>query len=48
VNVVIEKLQIQEECPLSKSYNINGVPIVEEEDAGELYLAMRQNGIVKF
>jgi hypothetical protein len=45
--VVTKKLQIQEENHLSKSYNINGVPIVEKEDAGDLYLKMKLDGIDK-
>jgi len=30
---------------LSKSYNINGVPIVEEGDPGDLYLVINIDGI---
>jgi hypothetical protein len=45
VNVVIKKLQIQEENHLSKSYSINGVAIVEEGDPGDLYLVMNLDGI---
>jgi len=47
VNAVIEKLQIQEENHLRKSYSINGVAIVEEEDSGDLYLVMNLDGIDK-
>jgi len=41
------KVADQEENHLSKSYRINGVAIVEEEDAGELYLVINLDGIDK-
>jgi|GEM_PF-4653106 len=43
--MVTKKLQIQEVNHLSKSYNINGVPIVEEGDPGDLYLVINIDGI---
>jgi hypothetical protein len=30
---------------IDKSYSKNGVPIIEEEDVGEFYLAMNVDGI---
>jgi hypothetical protein len=47
VNVVIEKLQIEEANHLSKSYCKNGVPIVGKEVIGEFYLVMSLDGIDK-
>jgi hypothetical protein len=47
VNVVIEKLQIQEVNKQRKSYNRNGVPIVGKEGIGEFYLVMKLYGIDK-
>ena len=41
------KVADQEENPLGKSYSINGVAIVEEEDAGELCLITKIDGIDK-
>jgi len=47
-NAVTKKLQIQGVNTRKKSYSKNGVAIVEEGDAGELYLAMKLDGIDKF
>ena len=41
------KVADQEENHLRKSYSINGVAIVEEEDSGDLYLVMNLDGIDK-